>query len=121
MSACAPLITVCYMLTGLRPQLALPSDGRRPTSRRSRHHWCQPARYVCIYALSLSLMTNPDSWSTYSDPSVVRVSTAYELYSPVIVLMYLPNLQRPVFLGIPCTEARGKCRQLDHADNPGPL
>jgi hypothetical protein len=58
-------------------------------------------RGMCAYMRALFLMTNPNSWSTYSDPSVVRVSTAYELCSPRNCADVFPELAETSIFGHP--------------------
>jgi hypothetical protein len=79
MSTCADLFTACHVLTGQRhswlfPQLdAVLHHGGAGTTGASLRGTalCLPMSFS-----PMAMMTHPDSWHPYSDPSVVRVSSS---------------------------------------------
>lgn len=57
-------------------------------------------------------MTHSDSWHSYTDPSVVRVSSSPFRVCGFRTVLTCPILQRPILLGIARSEARSESKLL---------
>ena len=108
MSTCANLISACYVLNVRRHSWLFPlvdavlHHGGAGTTGAS-------LRGTPSYLLFTgTMMTHPDSWHSYFDPSVVRVSPSPFRVCSSRTVLTCSIMQRPVLLGIARPKARGE-------------